>query len=120
MARLATVGVAALIAFGALFVSRLGGAFEANKFLMVLFGVPVVIPSVFGILWKRPNTMGVYLCIASGVVSGVLLKTCWSGLSWEAGTLVQICVCFAGFFGGALFGTPEKETAAREALFDGL
>ena len=118
VARLATVGVAALIAFGALFVSRLGGAFEANKFLMALFGVPIVIPSVFGILWRRPNTKGVYLCIGLGVLSGILLKTCWSGLSWEAGTFVQVAVCFVGFFGGALLGTPEKERRSRDQLLD--
>jgi Na+/proline symporter len=72
---------------------------------------------VFGILWRRPNTKGVYLCVVAGVVSGILLKTCGNGLSWEAGTLIQIGVCFAGFFGGALFGTPKKEQEERNALF---
>ena len=120
VARLATVAVAALIAFGALFVSRLGGAFEANKLIMALFGVPIVIPSVFGILWKRPNTKGVYLCIAAGVLSGILLKTCWKDLSWEAGTFIQVAVCFAGFFGGSLFGTAKREREDKEALFNEL
>ena len=117
VARLGTILVASLIAFGALYVSQLGGAFEANKLLMALFGVPIVIPTVFGILWRRPNTKGVYLCVVAGVVSGILLKTCGNGLSWEAGTLIQIGVCFAGFFGGALFGTPKKEQEERNALF---
>ena len=117
VARIATLGVAALIAFGALFVSGLGGAFEANKLLMALFGVPIVIPSVFGILWKKPNTKGVYICIAAGVISGLLLKTCWKGLSWEVSTLIQIGVCFAGFFGGALLGTPRRERENRDDLF---
>ena len=63
---------------------------------MALFGVPIVIPSVFGILWRRPNTKGVYLCIAMGVVSGILLKTCWKGLSWEAGTFVQVGCASSG------------------------
>ncbi len=120
VARIATVAVAALIAFGALFVSRLGGAFEANKLIMALFGVPIVIPSVFGILWKRPNTKGVYLCIAAGVLSGILLKTCWTDLSWEAGTFIQVAVCFAGYFGGSLFGTSRKEREGMEALFNEL
>ncbi len=120
VARLATLGVAALIAFGALFVSGLGGAFEANKLLMALFGVPVVIPSVFGILWRRPNTKGVYLCIALGVVSGILLKTCWKELSWEAGTFIQVGVCFAGFFGGALLGTSRRESDSKNEMFSVL
>ena len=117
VARLATLGVAALIAFGALFVSGLGGAFEANKLLMALFGVPIVIPSVFGILWKTPNTKGVYLCLAVGVASGLCVKFVWPSLSWEMGTFVQLGVCFAGYFAGALFGTPEREAASRESLF---
>jgi len=117
VARLATLGVAALIALGALFVSGLGGAFEANKLLMALFGVPIVIPSVFGILWRRPNTKGVYICIAVGVLSGVLVKMFFKGLSWEAGTLIQVAVCMAGFFGGALFGTSREELASKAELF---
>ena len=117
VARLATLGVAALIAFGALFVSGLGGAFEANKLLMALFGVPIVIPSVFGILWNTPNTKGVYLCLAVGVASGLCVKFVWPSLSWEMGTFVQLGVCFAGYFAGALFGTPEREAASRESLF---
>lgn len=120
VARLATFLVAALIAFGALYVSRLGGAFEANKLLMALFGVPIVIPSVFGILWKKPNTKGVYLCLALGVVSGLFLKTCFANLSWEAGTFIQVAVCFIGFFGGTLLGTSKREMTAKEALFDEL
>ena len=87
---------------------------------MALFGVPIVIPSVCGILWKRPNTKGVYLYIAMGVVSGILLKTCWKDLSWESGTFIQIAVCFAGFFGGALFGTPKREAESRDGLFNVL
>ena len=120
VARLATFLVAALIAFGALYVSRLGGAFEANKLLMALFGVPSVIPSVFGILWKKPNTKGVYLCLALGVVSGLFLKTCFANLSWESGTFIQVAVCFIGFFGGTLLGTSKREMTAKEALFDEL
>ncbi len=117
VARLATLGVAVLIAFGALFVSRLGGAFEANKLLMALFGVPIVVPSVFGIVWRRPNAKGAYLCIALGVASGLLLKTCFKDLSWEAGTIIQVAVCLAGFFAGALFGTPQGERREKDALF---
>ena len=64
---------------------------------MALFGVPIVIPSVFGILWKRPNTAGVYLCLALGVTSGLLLKFLWTGLSWEAGTFIQVGVALAAF-----------------------
>ena len=117
VARLGTLGVAALIAFAALFVAGVGGAFEANKLLMALFGVPIVVPSVFGILWKTPNVASVYLCLGAGVASGLCVKVLWPSLSWETGTLVQIGVCFAGYFAGALFGTSKREREAKEILF---
>jgi hypothetical protein len=34
--------------------------------------------------------------------------------------LIQIAVCFAGFFGGTLLGTTKREAEAKEALFDEL
>ena len=117
VARVGTLTVAAAIAFGALFVAGLGGAFEANKLLMALFGVPIVIPSVFGILWRRPNTKGVYICIAGGVLSGLCIRFFGKGISWETGTFIQIAVCFAGYFAGCLFGTGEAERAGRDGLF---
>ena len=117
VARLGTLGVALIIAFVALFVSDVGGAFEANKLLMALFGVPIVIPSVFGILWKTPNTMSVYLCLVAGVISGLCVKFVWPSLPWEIGTLAQIGVCFAGYFAGALFGTSKRERETKEELF---
>ena len=51
------------------------------------------------------------------MVSGILLKTCWQGLSWEMGTIIQVVVCFVGFFAGALFGTSKSEWESREDLF---
>ena len=118
-ARLATLGVAALVAFGASYVKALGGAFEVNKTLMGLVGVPIVIPSVFGILWKRPNTKGVVLCVVLGVgcgVAGLFVES----LSWQAKTLLQMAVAFAGYFGGCLFGTSESERKSKEELFSEL
>ena len=119
VARLTTLGVAVLVAVGAAYVRALGGAFETNKMLMGLVGVPIVIPSVFGILWKRPNTAGVVLCIVLGILSGfVALRI--PALKWEFKTLLQIAVCFAGYFGGSLFGTSRHETESKEALFKEL
>ena len=119
VARGATLSVAALVAFGAAYVKALGGAFEANKVLMGLVGVPIVIPSVFGILWKRPNTKGVYLCVVLGVGFG-LAALALPSLSWQVKTLAQIAVSFAGYFGGCLFGTSERERKSKEELFSEL
>ncbi len=119
VARCATLLVAALVAVGAAYVKALGGAFEANKILMGLVGVPIMIPSVFGILWKRPNSKGVFLCVAMGVGFGAAALFVDS-LSWQVKTLAQIAVSFAGYFGGALLGTSKKERESKEALFDEL
>ena len=117
VARLATLGVAALIAFGALFVAGLGGAFEANKLLMALFGVPIVIPSVFGILWKRPNTAGVVCCVVVGVVSGIVFMKLLH-LSWEVATIAQVGACLAVYYvSGWIFPTSEREREGRDGLF---
>ena len=119
VARLTTLGVAVLVAVGAAYVEALGGAFETNKMLMGLVGVPIVIPSVFGILWRKPNTAGVVLCIVLGVASGfVALKI--PALKWEFKTLLQIAVCFGGYFAGSLFGTSPRENASKDALFKEL
>ena len=117
VARLGTLLVASAIAFGALFVAGMGGAFEANKLLMALFGVPIVIPSVFGILWKTPNTKSVYFCVIAGVISGLVLKFAGKGISWETGTFLQVGVCFAAYWLGALFGTAKREQAEKDAFF---
>ena len=114
--RLGMVAVAALVAVGAQSVTRLGGAFEANKLLMALFGVPIVIPSVFGILWRRPNTTGVYLCVGAGVVSGLVFKQGF-GLSWEWATIAQVAACLAAYLAGGLLGTSAREEASRAELF---
>jgi SSS family transporter len=116
VARLATLGVAALIAFGALFVSKLGGAFEANKTLMALVGVPIVIPTVFGILWKRPNTTGVYACIVAGVAGGLVFKNVL-GLAWEFATIAQVATCLVAYWAGGFLSTAARERASRDALF---
>ena len=119
VARLSTLGVAVLVAVGAAYVKALGGAFETNKLLMGLIGVPIVIPSVFGILRKKPNTKGVVLCITLGVGSG-LAALKFPALKWEFKTLLQIAVCFAGYFGGAALGTSERERRSKETLFKEL
>ena len=118
--RAATVAVAALVTFGALYVSGMGGAFEVNKLLMGLFGVPIVIPSVFGILWRRPNTKGVYLCVGAGCVTGLLLKFAFPKLSWEAGTVIQVGICLAIYWLGGLLATGEMERRTKEELFGKL
>jgi len=120
VARSGTLVVAALVAVGSQFVSQGGGAFEVNKLLMALVGVPIVIPSVFGILWKRPNTAGVVACVVTGVVSGLVFMKALH-LSWEVATIAQVAVCLAVYAAaGWLFPTSARERAGRDSLFKQL
>ena len=79
-------------------------------YALVLLGVTVVTWLAALLLEKTRHPKRV-------LAAGVVLKTCFGSLSWEAGTLIQIGVCFAGFFGGALLGTPEREMVNKEGLF---
>ena len=115
--RLGMVAVALFVAVGAQFVSALGGAFEANKTLMALFGVPIVVPSVFGILWKKPNTTGVYACVVVGVAAGYVFKSV-CGLNWEWSTIAQVASCLVAYVAcGWLCPTSAREQEGRNALF---
>jgi hypothetical protein len=89
------VGIVATI--GALYVGQLGGAFEANKLLTGLFAIPVAIPLVCGILFKRPNAIGALATVLIGILAGFLLNG-HSQISWELATFIEIVICFAIFF----------------------
>jgi len=117
IARMGTLLVAGAVAIGAQFVAGAGGAFEVNKTLMALVGVPIVIPSVFGILWKRPNTAGVVACVATGVVSGAVFMKVLH-LSWEVATVAQVGACLAVYYvAGWVFPTSPREREGRDELF---
>jgi len=92
VARLATVALGTVIVFGAMQVGRFGGAFEANKMLTGLIGVPLAAPLMFGMLWRRPRPWGVMASIIIGIASGLILNGI-PGLSWQSATFGQILVC---------------------------
>lgn len=94
VARLATVVLGTLIILGASQVPRFGGAFEVNKTLMGLIGVPLVVPLVFGLLWQRPKPWGAVAAVLVGIAAGVALQRV-PGLAWESATFVQMLICLA-------------------------
>lgn len=100
VARLATVALGLLIICGATQVQRFGGAFEVNKTLMGLIGVPLVVPLVFGILCRRPKPWGAVAAILAGTASGFALKRA-PGLNWESATFCQMLVCLCVLFASA-------------------
>jgi SSS family transporter len=97
VARINIILVGMVATVGALYVGQLGGAFEANKLLTGLFAIPLAIPLVFGILFKKPNSTGAIATVLVGIFAGFLLNS-HPEISWELATFIEIVICFAIFF----------------------
>ncbi|WP_373517037.1 sodium/solute symporter [Pricia sp.] len=97
VARLNIVLVGAIVVTGSLFVGKLGGAFEANKILTGLFAIPLAIPLVLGLLFKKTNSVGAFFTVLVGIFTGLILALS-SDFPWELATLIQIVSCIAVFF----------------------
>lgn len=116
VARLTTVVLGILIIAGATQVQRFGGAFEVNKTLMGLIGVPLVVPLVFGVLWRKPKPWGAVASILVGIAAGVALKNS-SGLAWESATFCQMLVCLGVLFLSAPGESRSEAYRRRVAAF---
>lgn len=116
VARLMTVALGSLIICGATQVYRFGGAFEVNKRLMGLIGVPLVVPLLCGILWRRPKPWGAVAAIAAGIAAGLLMQKC-PALCWETATFCQMLVCLAVLFSSALGESHDELYRQRVSAF---
>ena len=108
VARVMTVLLGALIICGATQVQRFGGAFEVNKTLMGLIGVPLVVPLLCGVLWRRPKPWGAIASIVAGIAAGFFLKGL-PGFNWESATFCQMLICLDVLF---ISGVGESRNAA--------
>ncbi|MDR2704554.1 MAG: sodium/solute symporter [Planctomycetaceae bacterium] len=117
VARLMTAFIGMFIIGGALFVEHFGGAFEVNKLVTGLFGVPLVVPVVFGLIWKRPRPAGAVVCVLGGVVTGIVLNLL-PMINWETATLIQTLFCIGIFFVSSYIPSTSgtKETAYQERI----
>ncbi len=102
VARSATLAVGSLVIVGALFVDKLGGAFEASKLFTSLFAIPLVIPVLFGVLFSRANASGALLSLVLGVLTGLLFNFL-PGVSWQMATFLTLLVCVITFLGSSLW-----------------
>ncbi len=97
VARLNIILVGAIVVTGSLFVGQLGGAFEANKILTGLFAIPLAIPLLLGMLFRKTNSIGAFFTVLVGIFSGLIL-TVSTDFTWEAATFIQIASCISVFF----------------------
>ncbi|REG92904.1 sodium:solute symporter family transporter [Algoriphagus antarcticus] len=116
VARLNIILVGIVATIGALFVGQLGGAFEANKLLTGIFSIPLAIPLIFGIIFKKPRPLGAIATVIVGIGLGLVLNSI-AGLSWEMATLIEIVVCFLIFFGSGIFVSKSLEYKTRVEEF---
>lgn len=116
VARLNILLVGAVITIGSLFIGQLGGAFEANKLLTGLFAIPLAIPLVFGIIFRKTSSIGALATVAIGIISGLILNTT-PGISWEMATLAEIVICFMVFMSFGYFKTQKPEVRQRVDRF---
>jgi len=116
VARVMTLLLGTVIVWGASRVKGFGGAFEVNKTLMGLFGVPLVVPLIFGVLCRRPKPWGAVASILSGVAAGLALQRC-PGLNWESATFAQMLWCVAVLFASAAGESRDAAYRGRVAGF---
>jgi Na+/proline symporter len=116
VARLNIILVGIVATIGALFVGQLGGAFDANKLLTGIFSIPLAIPLIFGIIFKKPRPLGAIATVIVGIGLGLVLNSI-AGLSWEMATLIEIVVCFLIFFGSGIFVSKSLEYKTRVEEF---
>ena len=138
VARLTTLLLGIMIMVGSLYIGQIGGAFEANKLFTGMLGVPIVVPLVFGILWKRPKPIGAVIAMLGGFLIGLLfyltekfdwgtgnaIQTLLNGIAawkWETKTFIQICCCLLFYFSSALIPKHNVEYNQRvDAFFEKL
>jgi len=115
--RIASVLVGLLVLLGSLFISDMGGAFEANKLFTGIFAIPIGIPLVLGIVNKKATPRGAMLTVVVGALTGIVLNALPGYFSWELATTIEIVVCLLIFFGSGLQNYGNAAYLERVRLF---
>lgn len=117
-AQVFTLITGTLILLGGILVTDFGGAFEANKLFTGIFAIPVGIPLVFGLLFRRPTPAGAVLTVVVGSAAGILLNVVPDHhLSWEMATLTETVICFAVFFLSGYISNKQRIYSGRIRKF---
>lgn len=120
VARLTTGLIGMIMILGAVYIKYFGGAFEANKLFTGILAIPIGVPLLLGILYKKPNSISSILTIILGVISGVVLNAVPS-ISWELATIIETAFCLLIYFVPAIFmKEPPAQTEKTEAFFTKL
>lgn len=116
VARISTLVLGGLIVWGALFVGRFGGAFEANKLFTSLFAIPLSVPLLLGVLFPGPRPWGAFASVLSGVATGIYLNL-HPEVSWPLATLAVIGVTIGAMMLSAVVPSSDQAYRRRVAAF---
>jgi len=116
VARIMTLAVGLIVALGALYVHKLGGAFQVNQYLSGIFAIPLIIPVIMGVIFWRPQPWGAIASMVIGITVGVVL-TASKQFSWEMTTLIEVLVCLAVFFASGFFLSKDRTYNEKVTAF---
>lgn len=116
VARVSTGLVGAIMILGGLYIKNFSGAFEANKLFTGIFAIPMGFPLLFGVLFKKPNTLSAVLTIFIGAFTGIVLNAIPS-VSWEWATLIETLICALIYFVPGYLIRAKDETNLKVQSF---
>jgi solute:Na+ symporter, SSS family len=116
VARLMTLMVGTIVTIGALYVEKLGGAFQVNQYLSGIFSIPMIIPVIMGVIFWRPQPWGALASMFIGVFLGIVLNG-GEYFSWEVTTLIEVVVCVTVFLGSGFFLSSDRTYNAKVNAF---
>jgi solute:Na+ symporter, SSS family len=108
VARLMTLLVGAVVTVGALYVEKLGGAFQVNQYLSGIFSIPMIIPVIMGVVFWRPQPWGALASMFIGIILGILFNG-GAYFTWEVATLIEVVVCMIVFLGSGFFLSSDNK-----------
>ncbi|MDZ4807730.1 MAG: sodium:solute symporter family protein [Bacteroidota bacterium] len=116
VARLMTLAVGLIVSVGALYVNKLGGAFQVNQYMSGIFSIPMIIPVIMGVLFWRPQPWGAIASMIVGIGVGAFLNAT-PGVSWQTATFIEVLVCVAVFLGSGFFLSKDAAYNNKVAAF---
>lgn len=120
VARLMTLAVGLIVSFGALYVNKLGGAFQVNQYISGIFSVPMIIPVIMGVLFWRPQPWGAIASMVVGIAVGIALNGN-KAFNWQTATFIEVAVCIAVFLAsGFVLSKDGVYNAKVKAFFQKL
>lgn len=101
-AKVFTLLTGMLVLLGGIYVNVFGGAFEANKLFTGIFAIPIGIPLILGVLFKKPTPAGAILTVFVGAATGIVFSLIPNLISWDMGTFIETIICLIIFFASGL------------------